>query len=204
MTIDEVRKFIVIAVIVVIILVIGIFLIPILTRGQGNITINTIPEGANITIDGKSYKSPAKLTEISGGSHKIKIMKEGFKIREDEIFIRKNDTTEITLRLYTNEVTPTVLHVAILNAEKQLSDLQKLIQFLPFGNIKFHVEHQAVGGQPSVVITLYAILNKPSQYESYKKQIKQYGAEALKWIESKGIDTENLDIIWKPEDPNIQ
>lgn len=202
MTINKIRKFVIIAIGIVIILAIILFFWSVLTRGKGSIVINTIPTGVQIVVDDKSYESPTKIKDISSGRHKIMIIKKGFKTREDDVLVRKNETTEITFRLYTADVTPTGLRVDLEVAQKQLSGFEKLSGFLPHNTSNYRIEYQMVSGNPSVVIILYARLNKASQLESFKKQLKEYSVEALDWISSKGVEPDNLNIIWRPRDPN--
>lgn len=49
-------------------------------------------------------------------------------------------------------------------------------------------------------ITLYAIINSPSQYETYKSQLKEYKTEALKYMSDKGIDTTKVKINYEPQE----
>lgn len=47
-------------------------------------------------------------------------------------------------------------------------------------------------------VTLYAIINGPSDYESYKQQLQDYKAEALKYLSNNGADTNALNILFTP------
>lgn len=49
-------------------------------------------------------------------------------------------------------------------------------------------------------ITLYAIINNPSQYDTYKSQLKEYKTEALKYMSNQGIDTEKVKISYEPQE----
>jgi hypothetical protein len=51
------------------------------------------------------------------------------------------------------------------------------------------------------VITLFAVLNRPSQYSLYQSQLDTYGQLALDWIKNQGQDPQKLTIIWEPEKP---
>lgn len=199
---EDMRKIVIVAAGVVLLGVILFFLLPTLTRGKGGITINTVPSETNIVFDGKDHKSPAKLTDIPSGNHIIEVIKEGFKTRLDEISIVSNTSTEITLRLYSSETSPTAIRANLTEFKEPRSDIEKLASFLPFSNEKFKIEIKTVGRNPSVQITLYAIINKPSQHARFEKDIKSFSVEALKWIESKEVDPENIDIKWEPVDPS--
>lgn len=49
-------------------------------------------------------------------------------------------------------------------------------------------------------ITLYAIINNPSQYESYTQQLSQYKQEVLSYLNQKKVDTTKVKIIYEPEE----
>lgn len=51
-------------------------------------------------------------------------------------------------------------------------------------------------------ISIFAILNRPDQIESYQQQLTAYGNEALAWIRSQGGDPATLQIEWLPEKPS--
>ena len=92
MTINKIRKFVIIAIGIVIILAIILFFWSVLTRGKGSIVINTIPTGVQIVVDDNSYESPTKIKDISSGRHKIMIIKKGVNKREDYVVVGKNET----------------------------------------------------------------------------------------------------------------
>lgn len=50
------------------------------------------------------------------------------------------------------------------------------------------------------LITLYAIINNPSQYESYKNQLREYKQKALDYLTSKGIDVNKVPIEYEPKE----
>ena len=199
---EDLRKIVIVVAGISFLGVILFFLLPFLTRGNGSITINTVPSGSKIIFDGKDYKEPAKLKDIPSGTHRIEIAKEGFKTRTKEILIEKNKSTKITLRLYSSEMSPTAIRGNLVDFKEPRSDIEKLASFLPFSNDKFKIEIKAVGRKPSIEITLYAILNQPSQYAGFKRDIKSFSEEALKWIKSKDVDPGNIDINWEPVDPS--
>jgi len=49
-------------------------------------------------------------------------------------------------------------------------------------------------------ITLYAILNRPDQYENYKDQLKQFKSNAQNFLISSGIDVTKVKIIYEPNE----
>lgn len=50
------------------------------------------------------------------------------------------------------------------------------------------------------VITLYPIINRPDQSNSYTSQLKEYKANALNYLSSKGVDTNSARIIYEPDE----
>jgi hypothetical protein len=50
------------------------------------------------------------------------------------------------------------------------------------------------------LITLYAIINSPSQYAEYQQQLKQYKTEALEYLETNNIDVDVSTINYSPEE----
>lgn len=66
--------------------------------------------------------------------------------------------------------------------------------FLPEHNSRFKINYN----NGVYEITLYAIINSPSQYEQYKVDLKKYKQESLDWIKSKGVDPNSLKIKWLP------
>ena len=202
MNIESIQKLVIAAVGVLLLAVVLFLTLPALMRGKGNITIQTAPSGAQVILDGKTYESPAKLTSIRTGGHKVEVSMKGFKSRVDEVLVERGKSTKVTLRLYSSEVNPTVVRANLDEVSKLRSDLEKIAGFLPFANEKYKIEIKTSLRKPLVEITLYAILNKPSQYKAFKEQIKSYSKEALDWIRSKGADPNNLDIHWEPVDPN--
>lgn len=198
---EMIQKLVIAALGIILLAIIFFLLVPTLTRGKGNITIDTVPGDTSIVFDGNTYKSPAKLKDIPGGKHNIEISKKGYKTRVEEILVEKNKNTELTLRLYTSDSSPTAVRVNLDEASKLKSDLEKLTAFLPFANEKFKVEFKTIARKPSIEINLYARLNKASQLDRFRSEIKEFSAAALDWIRSKDVDPENLNIIWEPVDP---
>ena len=115
--------------------------------------------------------------------------------------IAKDKITQTTLRLYTSEILPSAFKLAIVEDQKTLTEFEKIIRYLPYSNLHLKIEYLVVAKEPSIKITLYAILNKPSQLEGYRQQLKQYGQEAIDWIKSKSVNPDKLSIIWAPSNP---
>jgi hypothetical protein len=49
-------------------------------------------------------------------------------------------------------------------------------------------------------VTLYAIINNPSQYESYKADLKTYKQAALQYLTEHDVNVEKVKIVYEPEE----
>lgn len=49
-------------------------------------------------------------------------------------------------------------------------------------------------------VTLYAIINKPEQYDDYMAQLKEYKQEANSYLSDKGINLDEATINYEPEE----
>jgi hypothetical protein len=50
------------------------------------------------------------------------------------------------------------------------------------------------------VITLYAILNRPEQYDAYQQQLSEFKQRALQYLEGQGINSKTANITYEPEE----
>jgi hypothetical protein len=76
-----------------------------LKRVIGSLLIQTEPTGANVHIDGKSLGvSPYEAKELSPGSHKVRIVKEGYGVLEKEVMVEAGKKGEIRSQLVKLEV----------------------------------------------------------------------------------------------------
>lgn len=201
MNIESIRKNSPLLIISLLVMVLLALFISSLTTASSKIVINTIPPGAKGNVGDNIFETPAEV-ELKLGKHKVSLKKAGFKNLEASVLLNSNEKNEATFRLYSADVSPSSLQEKLTTTQLEESDLQKLLQSLPYQTLHFQIEYQGERAQPSVVVTLLAILNKPSQYANYKKQLKQYQTEALDWIRSKKSDPQKLNIIWKPTDPS--
>lgn len=201
MNIEEIKKPLIISLAVLIVLIGGYFGISILLRGSGDIKIETVPTEAKIYLDGEEYKTPITLKELDAGMYKLKVTKDGFRERTEQINVTKGKKIELVVWLYSTDISPATLRQSLHEDSKSLSEYEKLIQYLPTSNLHYKIEYVVINKTPTIKITLYAILNRAEQLENYKKQLKGYGQEALDWIKSKNINTEKLTIRWLPSDP---
>ncbi len=66
-----------------------------MTSDTGSLKITTVPEGAELYLDGERMASetPAVLNHIAEGKHKIKIEKKGYAVIEDTVSVVRNQET---------------------------------------------------------------------------------------------------------------
>ena len=50
----------------------------------------------------------------------------------------------------------------------------------------------------SYVITLYAIINRPDQYDAYQDQLREYKQAALEYLKSQHVDIKTAKITYEP------
>lgn len=55
-------------------------------------------------------------------------------------------------------------------------------------------------GSDNYIITLYAIINNPQQYDLYKDQLREYKNEALNYLKKTGVPTEKANITYEPQE----
>jgi len=49
-------------------------------------------------------------------------------------------------------------------------------------------------------ITLYAIINRPDQYDYYKDQLREFKQNALDYLRNNNINPDKADIVYEPEE----
>jgi hypothetical protein len=55
-------------------------------------------------------------------------------------------------------------------------------------------------GSNSYIITLYAIINRPDQYDMYREQLREYKQHALDYLTDKGVNVSQVTITYEPEE----
>lgn len=63
-------------------------------------------------------------------------------------------------------------------------------------NEQFKIRHD--GASDSYLITLYPIVNNPSQQSTYNDQLREYKANALDYLKKQGKDVTKLEIKYEP------
>lgn len=112
-----------------------------LKRVVGGLMIHTEPPGANIYIDGKSVGvSPYEVKEVSPGSHRVRIVKEGYEVWEREAMVEAGKKVDIRSQLVKlapiKPGEPPIAKITPSKPEKPLKEKQEApfgIQMIPGG-----------------------------------------------------------------------
>lgn len=99
-----------------------------------------------------------------------------------------------------SELTPPMQEVTSEGVTYKVPDELADDSIKNYGLVVETEEYKIRYDQPSqsYVVTLYAIINNPSQYEDYKQQLREYKQKALDLLKSKGLDTNKISIIYEP------
>lgn len=73
-----------------------------------------------------------------------------------------------------------------------------LVQALPHSTTRYRIDGHIRDGELVLTITLHAVINQASQQARYRDQLRQYRAEALDFIRSRGSDPSLLQITFAP------
>lgn len=87
--------------------------------------------------------------------------------------------------------------------EESIKKKNPVLYDLPYENSHFKIEYEIIDNKDiRYTITLYGTLNRPSQYNSYVSQVRQYKEEALIYLTNSGVDVAKAKIQYNPD--NIQ
>ena len=76
------------------------------------------------------------------------------------------------------------------------------LQGLPQENLHYKIDYSLSDNQkPELQVTLYPIINGPSDYPLYLEQTKQYKQEALNYLKNKGANPKDYQITFTPDLP---
>ena len=57
-------------------------------------------------------------------------------------------------------------------------------------------------GESTYSVELYAIINRPEQYQEYRDQLKQYKNEVIAYMNEQNVDMDTAEITYSPEEAN--
>jgi formylglycine-generating enzyme required for sulfatase activity/serine/threonine protein kinase len=159
----------------------------VLVSSFGSLKIETTPDGAQVSIDGKNVgQTPLQLNEVKRGKVKISIDKEGFDVWEHEIMVEASKVSEVNAVLVSSfgslkvETTPDGAQVYIDGKNVGQTPLQ--LNEVKRGKVKiivykkgFDVWEQEIMIEPSKVSEVNAVL--VSSFGSLKVETTPDGAQ---------------------------
>ncbi len=182
-------------------------------RGLTRVNILVLPTDSKLMVDGQ-VKKPGTYY-LTPGSHNLVASRQYFDNDVKDINttnISPGDVIYMLPRVNSAEAKKWLLeHPEVqkqreaaggAEAERTREILIKkypVINKLPQENLHYKVDYSiSADNKLEFTITLYAIINKPSQFEEYQKQLRDYKNEALKYLKDNGINTEGAKITFVP------
>jgi hypothetical protein len=182
-------------------------------RGLVAVNIEVLPSDSTLTVDSVATK-PGKMY-LTKGTHHLEATRQDFD--KDSKDINTNDLAPgITVFMLPHansqaakewlaqrpDVQRRRESAGGAEAERnrqQLLSKYPIIGKLPYENLHFKVDYSLDNNnKPSFTVSLFAIINKPSQYDEYKKQLIQYKNEALIYLQKNGIESSKFTITFIP------
>lgn len=203
--------------VVVVVLFLGWLVVTYLSRrGLDKLVITAIPSDSTVLIDNKPSKSGTVY--VKPGKHTLKASRDLFDPTTKNIdtrdtyfvnpvYLLPGASSDKALQWLKDHPAVQAQREAAGGVEDQqahdrLNRKYPILQQLPAENSHYKIDYSLGSGeQLSFVITLYAIINDPSQYAAYKQQLQTYKAEALQYLKANGIDTAHVTITYTPNVP---
>ncbi len=183
-------------------------------RGMVKVEVRVIPSDSTLLLDSKKVKSGSVF--MVAGSHKLTASRQYFDSVSKQINTTDLSQSDIIylLPVPNSQAAKDWLrqHPEVqqqreaeggresAEAQKQLAKKYPIISKLPVYNSRYKIDYALdSSGQLSFTITLFAIINRPSQYDQYVQQLHQYKAEALKFLADNHIDASKYKITYIPD-----
>ncbi|HET9721978.1 MAG TPA: Ig-like domain-containing protein [Candidatus Saccharimonadales bacterium] len=88
---------------------------------------------------------------------------------------------------------------ADLGRTDALERIYPILHKIPYENNHFKITYSVDDANKlHLSVTLYAVINGPSDYDQYQQQLKQYKNEALQYLQNNGADINSTDISFTP------
>ncbi len=183
-------------------------------RGLDKIEVYAIPSDSTVTLDGDKVSQGSIY--VSPGNHLLEASRTYFtkdvttintttEDTSDPLYLLPNPSTSGAQQWLADHPKEQVKREGILSKivaaeQKKLQQKYPFIKELPVYNSHYRIDYSLDdSNQIQFSVTLYAILNNPSQRTQYLSQLHNYKAEALQYLEKNGIDTSSADISFTPE-----
>jgi len=150
------------------------------STNYGKVIINSDPKDAKIEL--VVSRNSGETIKLKPKTYELRVKKEGLADFNSEVKIEKGKTKTLNIKLLT---------------EKE----QDFISQLPYSNSDFSVEAANDGfNHITYNVTLYPIINGAGDVSRYHQQVKEFKNEATNWITSMGLDPQNININWTPNE----
>ncbi|MEK7599555.1 MAG: hypothetical protein AAB462_00780 [Patescibacteria group bacterium] len=183
-------------------------------RGMVKITVAVLPSDSTLLLDDKKVK-PGGIY-VTAGSHKLTASRQYFTTvsktinttdsnSSDIIYLMPSPDSEEAKKWLEEHPKEQLAReaqggVEAVKTQTLLDDKYPVIKKLPEYNSRYKIDYALDSNNNiSFSITLYAIINRPEQYPQYQQQLKQYKAEALKFLTDNKINVQKTPITYTPD-----
>ncbi len=208
------RVFMLIFVLIVALLV-GLFLAQSLShRGKIKINLVALPEDSQIQVDGKIKKAGANY--LTPGEHKLSATREYFDEYIDKINtnnLKAGDTIYLlpvassaqAKKWLSDNPEVQAQRVAaggVQSAQHQdlLTKKYPFLKSLPHENSDYRIDYVlSPEDNLGFTINMFGTISGPNDYQRYKSHILASKQEAIKWLESQGVDISKYIVTYTPD-----
>lgn len=170
---------------IIVVVVLGRFL------SAGELTIDSNPSGAQVTINQKKVTTPANV-KLATGVYTVAISKKGYIDDSQKITIKSHQKTAITFNLVAND-----------QIEPSKAQTLEALTQLPFENDHFRILWHDNNNTIEIVPKIpFASTEPPESYfQNYWDQYEQFGKEGIQWLEKNQLGNDILNryqitIVW--------
>lgn len=176
------------------------------------ITIRVIPSDSVVTLDGDRVNNG--VVYVSPGKHYLQAAREYFETdstvvnvtsnSEDPVYLLPNpNTVEANewLRQHPDEQQERegIISQQVAQKQAEIANKYPIITKLPVYNDRYRIDYSLEGDQIFYSVTLYPIINGPGDRARYEKQVKEYKADALKFLINNGVVISDAEIEFTPD-----
>lgn len=207
-------------IVIVILLLVAVFVgwrigIQVSRMGLDAITLQTVPSDSTVTMNGKKIDPNGKIY-VKRGVYTLKATRKYFdsvskkidtkNTGNKTIYLMPVPNSQAALDWLSNHPEEQKIREAVAGQQeaeirKALETKNPVITKLPVFNSHYKIDYSI--GQKNELrysVTLYPIINGPSQYAQYQQQLAQYKAEALEFLVANGVNTSTAEISFNPTD----
>lgn len=182
-------------------------------QGLDKVVVKAIPSDATITLDNRSVS--AGTIYVSPGNHILTASRQYFSPVTKKFDSKKQQNNTVYLLLdpqsqagidwlnrhpEEQRLRETILADQLAQQQQNLRQKFPVLDKLPVDNSHFRIDYALADNNNSVTynVTLYALINGPSDRERYLQQLQQYKAEALRFLQDNGVNIDTASISFTP------